>query len=626
MHIKLYSKAWRLCSLLTLAVLLLSLLGVALVVSPATAQAAAASKTSLLKIQYKGETGFSAAKQAAVTNNVQAAAEDEDNLETRPGDEEEEDHDPKLAISGPTPPIQPPPAGTPLPNPSPLSVTTNNPGFKGFNGLSHLDQRNAGTGAYVNTQFSLEPPDQALCVSGSFVVDSVNTALAARKPDGTILSGPTAINQFFGLKPEVVRSTPPVFGDFTSDPKCYFDPDTQRWFLTVLQSDVDPATGAFTGPSHVLIAVSQTADPTGKWGLFSINTTNDGTNGTPKHPNCPCLGDQPLIGADANGFYVSTNEFPQFVNGFNGAQLYSISKKALVRAAKGDITLFPAVVLIDASQELVPFGGLSYSIQPATQPAKPVFGLENHGTEYFLSALEFLGSVDNRIAVWALTNTRSLDSSVPDLTLHLKVIRSENYGPPINVTQKDGPRPQGNALGLPPGTLSANDDRMNQVVFAQGVLWSGLNTGIQKPGEAARTGIAYFAVIPFFKHGDLDAFVAKQGYISVAGNSVLFPAIGVNFFGKGAATFTLAGPDFFPSAAYVPISLFNVGQVHVAGGGFAPEDGFTCYRGAFVCRWGDYSAAVAGPDGSIWLATESINNQPRTALANWNTFISNVKV
>jgi hypothetical protein len=27
------------------------------------------------------------------------------------------------------------------------------------------------------------------------------------------------------------------------------------------------------------------------------------------------LGDQPLIGLDTNGFYVSTNEFPFFVNG-----------------------------------------------------------------------------------------------------------------------------------------------------------------------------------------------------------------------------------------------------------------------------------------------------------------------
>ncbi|MBO0790707.1 MAG: hypothetical protein J2P36_07130 [Ktedonobacteraceae bacterium] len=618
MHFGSRSKARTLVSLLTLMVMLSSLVATMLISGSTTASAATHSDTTLLKLNFLG-TGSLGSGQTASPKALAPS-----NNETRPV--EEEDRDPRLAINGPTPPIAPPPSNTPPPNPAPQNVVTNNPGFSGFQGLSHADQRNAGTGQYANTQFSLEPPDQGLCVSGKFVLDSVNTALAVRSPSGTLLSGPTAINQFFGLKPEVIRSTPPVFGDFTSDPKCFFDPDSQRWFLTVLQADVDPASGDFTGPTHVLIAVSQSADPTGGWGFFAINTTNDGTNGTPKRPNCPCLGDQPLIGADANGFYVTTNEFPQFTNGFNGALLYAISKKALVRAAQGNVTLFPAVALIDASQKLVPFGGLSYSIQPATQPPGSLKGRENNGTEYFLSALDFNATVDNRIAAWALTNTRSLDSSIPDLKLSFTVIRSQLYGQPVNVVQKDGSRPQGESLGLPAGKLSGNDDRMNQVVYAGGLLWAGVNTIIQKPGEDARVGIAFFGVTPSWKKGQLQATLSEKGYISVAGNSVVYPSIGVNASGKGVATFTLAGPGFFPSTAYLPISRFGSGDVHIAGAGTAPEDGFTCYSAGGVCRWGDYSAAVAAPDGSIWFASESIPNTPRTALANWGTFIGRVHV
>src|SRR5215510_2154892 len=53
--------------------------------------------------------------------------------------------------------LRPPsPAGTP--------VVSSAGRATGFNGLSHADQRNAGTGIYTNTQFSLEPPDQGLCV------------------------------------------------------------------------------------------------------------------------------------------------------------------------------------------------------------------------------------------------------------------------------------------------------------------------------------------------------------------------------------------------------------------------------------------------------------------------------
>jgi hypothetical protein len=62
-----------------------------------------------------------------------------------------------------------------VPSPSSLGIAASNPNLSGFNELTHRDQRLAGTGAYANTQFSLEPPDQALCVGNGFVVESVNT-------------------------------------------------------------------------------------------------------------------------------------------------------------------------------------------------------------------------------------------------------------------------------------------------------------------------------------------------------------------------------------------------------------------------------------------------------------------
>ena len=81
--------------------------------------------------------------------------------------------------------------------------------FSGFPGLTHFDQRFAGTGAYTNTQFSLEPPDQGLCVGHGFVMEAVNNALAVYNSSGKLLSGPTALSQFFQLQPEIIRSSPP---------------------------------------------------------------------------------------------------------------------------------------------------------------------------------------------------------------------------------------------------------------------------------------------------------------------------------------------------------------------------------------------------------------------------------
>jgi hypothetical protein len=214
--------------------------------------------------------------------------------------------------------------------------------------------------------------------------------------------------------------------------------------------------------------------------------------------------------------------------------------------------------------------------------------------EYFLSALEFTGTLDNRIAVWAMTNTRALKSAAPDVALSHVVIRSEVYGQPPNASQKAGPTPLGTLAGNPEEKIATNDDRMNQVVFANGQLWAGVNTVVQ----GGRTGIAWFAVRPSIGERHLRAEIGNQGYVTVAGNSVFFPSIGVNDDGEGVVVFSLSGADFFPSAAYARIDVRRgAGEVRIAAAGVAPDDGFTGYPalagGDGTGRWGDYSAAVA---------------------------------
>lgn len=117
--------------------------------------------------------------------------------------------------------------GLQFPQASPSKISSA-PSFFGFAGLTHVDQRLAGTGAYTNTQFSTEPPDQGLAAGNGFILEAVNDALAAYdQRTGSVLVGPTALNQFFNLAPEIVRPNGP-FGDFLSDPRCYFDRQLRR--------------------------------------------------------------------------------------------------------------------------------------------------------------------------------------------------------------------------------------------------------------------------------------------------------------------------------------------------------------------------------------------------------------
>ena len=493
-------------------------------------------------------------------------------------------------------------------------VVAPDPGFSGFAGLTHLDQRNAGTGVYAGTQFSLEPPDQALCVGNGFVMEAVNNALSVYTTFGGIASGPTALSQFFGLAPEIVRSLG-LYGPFISDPKCYFDRDTQRWFVTELEEDSNPSTGGASGRTATYVAISQTPDPRGSYNVLSFDTTDYA------NPGCPCFGDQPLIGADANGFYITTNEFSISGPNFNGAQVYAFSKLALA------LGIVPTVVHIDAGTLPTPDAGAGpwYSIQPATTPDTNRGHQQRNGTEYFLSALDFNNTGDDRVAAWALTGTATLFNPTPNVTLQNEVIRSERYFPPSPATQKPGPTPLGTSLKEPLEAIDTNDDRMNQVVFANGALWSGVNSEITAGGVTS-AGIAYFAVAPSFVGKSLAARVVDQGYVAVAGQNTFYPSIGVNAQGTAVLACSLAGPAYFPSAAYVPLTRRNE-NVRLAAAGTAPEDGFSgyvFYGGAGVARWGDYSAAVADERGAIWIATEYIPSAPRTQLANWGTFVGQV--
>ena len=517
-----------------------------------------------------------------------------------------------------------PPPPTTIPNPRGSKVIDSSSSTFGFNGLSHADQRDAGTGIYTNTQFSLEPPDQGLCAGGGFVVEAVNNAISVYDTSGNLLSGPEALSQFWGLTPEIDRTTL-IAGQFISDPKCVYDPDTQRWFITELMQDTG-TTGS--GRNFNLIAVSKTSDPRGAFLVVSYDVTDDGLSGTPKHAGCPCFGDQPLLGFDAYGLYQSTNEFGATV--FNGAQVYALPKKGLIDATHGDFSHL-YVVAFDAAQALAPFGGLSYTVQPAVGAgAQDGEDGSGRGVEFFLSALQFGNPpyqlLDNRIAVWAMGNTRSLTTSSPKLSLSFQVIASETYGQPNPAAQKPGPTPLATSIGESEELIATNDDRMNQVVYANGLLYSGVNTII---GDGTRTGIAWFGVKPTFNssNGTVSGRVVRQGYVAVAGDNVIYPSLAFAGDGAGVLAFTLVGPDYFPSAAYVRVGEENTSDVHIAANGAAPDDGFSGYvsfGGAGVGRWGDYSAAVT--DGNhVWIANEYIPDSPRTSLANWGTFITKIR-
>src|SRR5262249_22588097 len=153
----------------------------------------------------------------------------------------------------------------------PKMVTTSTPNLvTSFNGLDHFDQR-FGTGP---NQFSLEPPDQGLCVgsdgnSNTRVLEVLNDVLRVYTTSGTPVTSPTALNRFLVYARAVIRTTSrATFGPFVTDPSCLYDAQTGHWFLDALTLDTFPHPGTdglqhFTGTNHLDLAVSNTSDPAG---------------------------------------------------------------------------------------------------------------------------------------------------------------------------------------------------------------------------------------------------------------------------------------------------------------------------------------------------------------------------
>src|SRR5512139_1144820 len=164
-----------------------------------------------------------------------------------------------------------------------------------FEGLNLYQQRYARGG----NQFTVEPPDQALCVGNGYVVEAVNDVLNIFDTAGTsVLPDNTAtnivggfprdvnhavdLNSFFGYAPAINRATG-VRAQFVTDPSCLYDAATGRFFVTVLTLETNP-NGSFTTVNHLDIAVSQTANPTGNWTIYRVDVTNDGSAGNTGGP------------------------------------------------------------------------------------------------------------------------------------------------------------------------------------------------------------------------------------------------------------------------------------------------------------------------------------------------------
>jgi hypothetical protein len=453
--------------------------------------------------------------------------------------------------------------------------------------------------------YSLEPPDTEICAGNGYLIQTVNNIIEIYDANGNELSPPMPAEYFFS---EFVYD---VF-----DPKCYWDPDTNHWFITWAVADF--ISGSFSG---VYIAVSQTANPLAPWNIYFLDTTDPfGNTGCAGDSGIACLGDQPLLGADKWTLQISTNEFP-LVGGFNGAGYFLIDKTALALGLPG-----PNVVGFDLGDVTTPDGACPtdssgapcwYSVQPA-ESSNANYMTALNGTAFALSALDFFGANDDRVAIWVFDNTRTISGVAPDIGGGVTTIGGlGSYGPPPFAVQPEGDNPLVENNGVPNvRDIQTNDDRMNEVDWNHrtGWLMGGLNTGANVGNSANfRAAVEWFGFRIQFIHGLLVLTGVKNGYIANAHADTIFPASTSANSGNGVWVYSLTGDNIYPSAAFSTFTnSSHPNRILISHNGVGPQDGFTEYCpelgcGSYRPRWGDYSGAVTTGNVSYW-STEWIGN------------------
>ena len=406
-----------------------------------------------------------------------------------------------------------------------------------------------GTTALTSPSPFISPPDTMGGVGNNHIIEILNNGYAVYDKATGMQLFTSGLEQFFIDAGLPARGA----GEFVTDPRVVFDPTVNRWFVVAI--DANPA-NIGTASNNVLLAVSLTDNPLdGFTGLEFVADTVDMNR----------LGDYPTLGVDADGVYITTNNFNP---GFSDVSVYSIPKADLLAAVPtlANMTRFEvtdSTMFGDTIQPVIDFG--------------PSDGITN------LLATEGFGGGSN------LVRADITGSGGPGAVLGAPVdvpVLFYAPGPP-------GLQPSGALLDNVSPRFGSN------VVKVGGSIWA----------AHAVQGVTGTSAVRWYEIDATTNTVLQTGEINDPQLDFLDPSIAVNAAGAVVIGFTGTGLTQSASsmAAYgstdaMGVTTFQAPQILQAGiGSYNTGGGFS--------RWGDYSATVVDPNdpNTFWTFQEFSN-------------------
>jgi Bacterial cadherin-like domain len=406
------------------------------------------------------------------------------------------------------------------------------------------------------------PPDTDGAVGPNAVVELLNNVYRVYDKAGALLQ--TSSSQDFWLNAGA------TFPGFAFDPRVVYDPASQRWFASAADNPFSPNT--------ILLAVSNTSDPTQGWQAIS----------TPSDPTGQTWADFDRLGVNQSGVFIAVNMFVINTENFSSEQVIAFPKSDLLQPVPtaANATVFANVNL----------GDTGFSPHPA-------LAFQSLGPEPLISAyntplgLLKVTSIDGPITSPFLDTADRFVSVTPETDAFF-------------ATQK------GTDVQLDLRPFSAFS---SSAVFQDDKMFA--IQGIEQNGLAA---------LRWLEIGDVltNPVVLDSGIINPPNLNVYDGSIAVNSLGQVLIGYTGSGPNDYPSAYGVAGTLvgdhLQLGDPMLLKAGEGPYLG-TFFEAGSPVRWGDYSATTVDPvDPSHFWTFEEWAADNGSGGIQWSTQISEI--
>jgi uncharacterized repeat protein (TIGR01451 family) len=394
---------------------------------------------------------------------------------------------------------------------------------------------------------TIAPPDTMGAVGPNHVMTVLNSQILIQNRSGNTISTVT-LESFWA----------PAGAHDPFDPRIKYDAFNGRWIASAATEAEIP------GQSSILVGVSQTSDPTGKWNLLEVQAD-------PTYRN---WADFPTLGFNNNWIVVAANMYSISSDAFVESELFVLRKSDLYNNAS-DVRF---TELTDPS----------FCFGPATTYDNTV------STLYLVQLWDGDSEGYGYVRISTITGpvgSEALNAAAP-------------Y--PVNVATTSVWGANGTAGGFAPqlgsgNLIDTNDDRIDSAVYRNGYLWF-THTVFLPAAAPTRSSVQWWQVTP-------TGTIVQRALIDdpTGATFYAYPSIAVNVNNAaliGYSRFSAkqyAGSDYSFRYGSDPANTLQSDLVFKAG--LSPY--FVTY-GTGRNRWGDYSATVVDPtnDTDLWTIQE----------------------